>query len=65
MSMKKVTVKLDRDDWRELKSLEDPSGNANGTYHLREALKLYLKLMKVEGTKRSLKIRGQKRDYMQ
>lgn len=65
MSMKKVTIELDRDDWKELKSLEDPFGKANGTYHLREAIKLYLKVKKMEGAKRSLKIRGQKREYMQ
>lgn len=50
MKLTKVTVKMDEELVQQLQDLDNPSGNdkPNVSYHIREAVKLYLSVLKTE-----------------
>lgn len=39
---------VDKGIWEELRSLKDPTGKHNVSYHARQAFELYLKVLAVE-----------------
>jgi len=40
---------VDRGAWNKLKSLDGPDKKPNVSYHVREAIKLYLKVLETQG----------------
>jgi hypothetical protein len=54
---KKVTIWIEEEEWERLRSLPDPSNKINASYHVREAIRMYLKVLDVEdSSKHSAKI---------
>ena len=48
MSLKKVTIEIEREIWKQFKSLLDDNGKPNAIFHLRKAMELYLRVLEAE-----------------
>lgn len=48
VSLKKITIEIERETWRRFKSLLDENGKPNAIFHLRRAMDLYLRVLEAE-----------------
>lgn len=48
MSLKKVTIEIEKGTWKQFKSLLDDNGKPNAIFHLRRAMDLYLRVLATE-----------------
>lgn len=46
----KVTTHLEKELWDKFKELQGPDNKPNASYHLREAMRLYLKVLESENS---------------
>jgi predicted GIY-YIG superfamily endonuclease len=46
--LQRITLFMDEDDWKALQNLPGPEGKPNASFHVREALRMYLRVLEVE-----------------
>jgi len=48
VELRRIIAMADKSDWEVIKKLKDPSGKTNASYHLRQAIRLYLQVLRAE-----------------